>query len=54
MTKEARIYNGGKDSLFKKWCWGYPGGSVVQNLPANTGNMGLIPDLGRSQVLQSN
>ena len=21
MTKEARIYNGKKDSLFSKWCW---------------------------------
>ena len=21
LTKEARIYNGGKDSFFNKWCW---------------------------------
>ena len=21
LTKEARIYNGDKDSLFNKWCW---------------------------------
>ena len=31
--------------------WGFPGGSVVKNLPANaegTGDGGLIPGLGRS------
>ena len=27
---------------------GFLGGLVVKNLPANTGNMGLIPGLGRS------
>ena len=27
--------------------WGFPGGSVVKNLPDNGGNMGLIPGLGR-------
>ena len=27
---------------------GFPGGSVVKNLPANIGDMGLIPGLGRS------
>lgn len=21
MPKEVRIYNGGKDSFFSKWCW---------------------------------
>ena len=27
---------------------GFPGGSVVKNLPANAGDMGLIPFSGRS------
>ena len=27
---------------------GFPGGSVVKNPPANTGDAGLIPGLGRS------
>ena len=27
---------------------GFPGKSVVKNLPVNVGDMGLIPDLGRS------
>ena len=32
-------------------CMGFPGGTVVKNLPANTGDAGdtgLIPGLGRS------
>ena len=33
---------------------GFPGGSVVKNLPANAEDTGLIPDAGRSLVLQSN
>ena len=28
--------------------WGFPGGSVVKNLPANAGDTALIPGLGRS------
>ena len=28
--------------------WGFPGGSVVKNLPTNAGDTGSIPDLGRS------
>ena len=27
---------------------GFPGGLVVKNLPANVGDVGLIPELGRS------
>ena len=28
--------------------WGFPGGSVIKNLPANTEDMSWIPGLGRS------
>ena len=28
--------------------WGFPGGSVVKSPPANAGDTGLIPGLGRS------
>ena len=33
---------------------GFPGGSVVKNLPANAGNTGLIPVLGKSYMPWSN
>ena len=33
---------------------GFPVGPVVKNLPANTGDMGSIPDSGRSHMPQSN
>ena len=29
---------------------GFPGGSVVKNVPANAGDVGSIPDLGRSHM----
>ena len=29
-------------------CWGFPGGSVVKNLPANAGDGGSVPGSGRS------
>ena len=34
----------------KMWSWGFPGGAVVENLPANAGDMGLSPGLGRSHM----
>ena len=33
---------------------GFPGGSVVKNFPANAGDMGSVPELGRSHMLRSN
>ena len=33
---------------------GFPGGAVVKNLPANAGNTGSSPGLGRSHMPQSN
>ena len=33
---------------------GFPGGAVVENLPANAGDMGSSPGLGRSHMSRSN
>ena len=32
----------------------FPGGAAVENLPANAGDTGSIPGLGRSHMLRSN
>ena len=38
-----------------KMClWGFPGGAVVENLPANAGDTGSSPGLGRSHMPRSN
>ena len=41
-------------STFKKLLEGFPGGAVVENLPANTGDTGSSPGLGRSHMPRSN
>ena len=33
---------------------GFPGGAVVENLPANAGDTGSSPGLGRSHIPRSN
>ena len=39
----------------KKYIYrGFPGGAVVKNLPANAGDTGSSPGLGRSHMLRSN
>ena len=40
--------------LYKKEAWGFPGGAVVENLPANAGDTGSSPGLGRSHMSRSN
>ena len=40
-------------AVSKKVPWGFPGGAVVKN-PANAGDTGLIPGLGRSHMLWRN
>ena len=53
--KKKNIYIYLSLSLFKKKIfWGFPGSSVVKNLPANVGDVGLIPSLGRPHMLRSN
>ena len=36
------------DGSYFRTSQGFPGGTVVKNLPANAGEVGLIPGLGRS------
>ena len=40
--------------LQKQTYWGFPGVAVVKNLPANAGDTGSSPGLGRSHMTQSN
>ena len=47
-TKKDVKYN------VKTWQEGFPGGGVVKNLPANAGDTGSSPGLGRSLMRQSN
>ena len=39
---------------YKTGLWGFPGGAVVENLPANAGDTGSSPGLGRSHMPRSN
>ena len=38
---------------YKMEYWGFPGGAVVKNPPANAGDTGSSPGLGRSHMPQS-
>ena len=53
-TVSSLASKGKKPRLMAKIDKGFPSGSVVKNLPANAGDTGSIPDLGRSHMLRSN
>ena len=44
----------GRLSVLKPYCWGFLGGSVVENPSASVGDTGSTPEPGRSHILQSN
>ena len=44
---------GGLPRDLKFQSWGFPGGAVVENLPANAGDTGSSPGLGRSHMPRS-
>ena len=43
-----------KEILKVHFSWDFPGSAVVKNPPANAGDTGLSPGLGRSHMPQSN
>ena len=45
---------GKADDFLKSYNEGFPGGAVVENLPANAGDTGSSPGLGRSHMPRSN
>ena len=42
-----------QDQGQETFSWGFPGGAVVENLPANAGDTGSSPGLGGSRMPQS-
>ena len=51
---QAESLSTGPETMESKSSEGFPGGSVVKNLPASGEDTGLIPDLGRCRMPQSN
>ena len=43
-----------RDDKNKKFIRGFPGGAVVENLPANAGDTGSSPGLGRAHMPRNN
>ena len=55
-SKWAKYQNleGWREYLLQRMSQGFPGGAVVESLPANAGDTGSSPGLGRSHMPRSN
>ena len=53
-SKLQRKSSGDIKNIYIKKEQGFPGGAVVENLPANAGDTGSSPGLGRSHMPRSN
>ena len=54
VCKDGRDSGSVMRMVIKAWSRGFPGGAVVENLPANAGDTGSSPGLGRSHMPRSN
>ena len=54
LRRVAHIHNGILLNHKKKQNWGFPGGAVVESLPASAGDTGSGPGLGGSRMPRSN
>ena len=52
ITRSLQDWVKGTNSTIKTQLADFPGSLVVKNLPANAGDISLIPCLGRSHMLQ--
>ena len=50
----SRVRNSQNSTIRIHITRGFPGGAAVENLPANAGDTGSSPGLGRSHMSQSN
>ena len=51
--EDSKIFRSGKRGTVRTSYRGFPGGTVVESLPASAGDMGSSPGLGRSHMPQS-
>ena len=54
MSVNVLISFWGDENVLKLTVVGFPGGAVVENLPANAGDTGSSPGLGGSHMPRSN